>query len=32
MIELGAALKNVIALCAGVCDGMGYGDNTRPCS
>ena len=28
-VELGAALKNVIALCAGVCDGMGYGDNTK---
>lgn len=27
--EIGAALKNVIALCAGVIDGMGYGDNTR---
>ena len=27
--EIGAALKNVIALCAGVCTGMGYGDNTR---
>ena len=27
-VELGAALKNVIALCAGVSDGMGYGDNT----
>ncbi len=27
--EIGAALKNVIALCAGVVDGMGYGDNTR---
>ena len=28
-IELGAALKNVIALCAGVCAGMGFGDNTK---
>ena len=28
-VELGAALKNVIALCAGVCDGMGYGYNTK---
>ncbi len=27
--ELGGALKNVIALCVGICDGMGYGDNTR---
>ena len=27
--ELGAALKNVIALCAGVTDGMGFGDNTK---
>ena len=27
--ELGAALKNVIALCAGIADGMGCGDNTK---
>lgn len=27
--ELGAALKNVIALCAGITDGMGFGDNTK---
>ena len=26
--ELGGALKNVIALCAGVIEGMGFGDNT----
>ena len=28
-VELGAALKNVMALCAGCCDGLGYGDNTK---
>ena len=28
-MELGAALKNVMALCAGCCTGMGLGDNTR---
>jgi len=28
-VELGAAFKNIIALCAGCCDGMGYGDNTK---
>ena len=28
-VELGAAMKNVIALCAGICDGLGYGDNTK---
>ena len=27
-VELGAALKNVIALSAGICEGLGYGDNT----
>jgi len=28
-VELGAALKNVIALAAGICDGHGLGDNTQ---
>ncbi len=27
--ETGAALKNVIAIAAGVCDGLGFGDNTK---
>ncbi len=28
-MELGAALKNVVALAAGMADGMGFGDNTK---
>lgn len=28
-VELGGALKNVIAIAAGVCDGLGYGDNSK---
>lgn len=28
-MELGASLKNVIALAAGMADGLGYGDNTK---
>lgn len=27
--ELGGSFKNIIALCAGVCDGMSCGDNTK---
>ncbi len=27
--ELGGALKNVIAICVGFCNGLGLGDNTR---
>ena len=28
-VELGAALKNVMALAAGICDGLGLGDNSK---
>ena len=28
-VELAAALKNVIALCCGICAGMGFQDNTK---
>ncbi|MBU0484228.1 MAG: NAD(P)-dependent glycerol-3-phosphate dehydrogenase [Proteobacteria bacterium] len=27
--ELGGALKNIVAIAAGICDGLGYGTNTR---
>ena len=28
-VELGGAVKNVIAIAAGICDGLGFGDNTK---
>ena len=28
-VELGGAVKNVIAICAGISDGLGFGDNTK---
>lgn len=28
-VELGGALKNVIAIAAGACDGIGFGDNSK---
>ena len=28
-VELGGSMKNVIAIAAGICDGIGFGDNTK---
>jgi len=28
-VEIGVALKNVIAIAAGICDGLGFGDSTK---
>ncbi len=31
-MQIGASLKNVVALAAGIADGLGYGDNTVTCA
>ena len=28
-VELGGSLKNVIAIASGICDGIGFGDNSK---
>ena len=28
-VELGGSLKNIIAIATGICDGLGFGDNTK---
>jgi len=28
-VELGGALKNIVAIAAGICDGLGFGDNSK---
>ncbi len=28
-VELGVSVKNVVAIASGICDGIGYGDNTK---
>tara|TARA_B100000315_G_scaffold260824_1_gene325907 strand:- start:11299 stop:12300 length:1002 start_codon:yes stop_codon:yes gene_type:complete len=28
-VELGGSVKNIIAIAAGICDGIGFGDNTK---